>query len=166
MFSMKKRIIYLILLVLWMGVIFYFSSQNSESSTKQSDVVINNGIIRTIKIFNKNITDKEEANIYIKLFYVVRKNAHIFEYFILGLLSFLFINTYDMKVIKKYCIVLLFCFLYACSDEFHQSFIMGRTSSVKDVFIDTFGVLVALIIIYLIYVIKNKKIVYNKTKIL
>ncbi|MBQ3466792.1 MAG: VanZ family protein, partial [Oscillospiraceae bacterium] len=39
---------------------------------------------------------------------------------------------------------LLFCFLYACSDEFHQLFVPGRAGMFSDVLIDTVGVLFGL----------------------
>ena len=42
---------------------------------------------------------------------------------------------------------LLLTFLYACSDEYHQSFTPGRNASVIDVSIDTAGAWVALGII-------------------
>ncbi len=34
---------------------------------------------------------------------------------------------------------LAFVFLYACSDEFHQSFVPGRGPAFRDVLIDTSG---------------------------
>jgi VanZ family protein len=36
-------------------------------------------------------------------------------------------------------LVLLFSFLYGCSDEFHQSFVPGRSSEVLDLIADTIG---------------------------
>lgn len=35
--------------------------------------------------------------------------------------------------------VIVFCLLYGISDEFHQSFIPGRSPSIYDVFADVFG---------------------------
>ena len=32
-------------------------------------------------------------------------------------------------------------FLYAVSDEFHQSFVPGRSASIRDVLIDTIGII-------------------------
>ncbi len=39
--------------------------------------------------------------------------------------------------------------LYACSDEWHQRFIPGRTSCVRDVVIDSLGALLALLVVTL-----------------
>lgn len=52
---------------------------------------------------------------------------------------------------KKYLVFyIILCFLYACSDEFHQTFIGGRSPRMLDVMIDTIGSIVGLISIYLI----------------
>ena len=38
-------------------------------------------------------------------------------------------------------------FLYACSDEFHQSFVRGRDGTPRDVLIDAIGMAIAVILI-------------------
>ena len=45
---------------------------------------------------------------------------------------------------------LVLAILYACSDEWHQRFTPGRTSSIIDVFIDTIGSVIGLAISYLV----------------
>ena len=45
-------------------------------------------------------------------------------------------NIYDKRI---YIITIIFCFLYACSDEIHQLFIPGRSGELLDVLIDTTG---------------------------
>lgn len=47
----------------------------------------------------------------------------------------------------KYCNALSFaiCFLYAVSDEYHQSFVAGRSPQLKDVMIDSLGALSVLL---------------------
>ncbi|MBQ6436480.1 VanZ family protein [bacterium] len=39
--------------------------------------------------------------------------------------------------------LLLFCFFYACTDEWHQSFVPGRTATWRDVGFDTLGACLA-----------------------
>ena len=59
---------------------------------------------------------------------------------------------YDTKKIslkKQIGITMLFGYLYATSDEFHQMFSNGRTASPKDVCIDTLGVLFGIGICYI-----------------
>lgn len=53
--------------------------------------------------------------------------------------------------LKKYLIILSFLFfLYACTDEMHQLFVIGRTSSFIDVLIDTSGSFTGIMIIYIL----------------
>lgn len=74
-----------------------------------------------------------------------------------AILFFLFYRAMKKTFIhlsqKRFFIVsLLFCILYAVLDEFHQSFIRGRTSTVRDVGFDILGMLIAY------YMINKKKI--------
>ncbi|MBE0435524.1 MAG: VanZ family protein, partial [Methylomicrobium sp.] len=43
---------------------------------------------------------------------------------------------------------LIFCSLYGISDEWHQSFVDGRSSDVYDWIADTIGAAIALFILY------------------
>ena len=40
---------------------------------------------------------------------------------------------------KRFIIALVICFIYACTDEYHQTFVNGRTGQFSDTLIDTFG---------------------------
>ena len=51
----------------------------------------------------------------------------------------------------------LFCFIYACTDEFHQLFVMGRSCEIRDVLIDTLGSFVGILIYYKIKLYINKR---------
>ena len=145
----KKKIILLILVILWMGVIFFLSSMDSKESNKKSKSTIESGINKTIKTTNKykitNISNKKSKKLVEDLNYPLRKVAHATEY---GILAILLVMLLEGKN-KKYIITLIFTFLYACSDEFHQSF-TGRTSLFKDVLIDTIGGIIFLSIFYII----------------
>ena len=54
-------------------------------------------------------------------------------------------------------IPIVVAFVYACSDEFHQLFIDGRSSEFTDVLIDTCGAILGVLIINLIFKIIKKK---------
>jgi len=117
-----------ILLIMWMIVIFYFSSQDATKSSATS-----NGLL--LFLFG----DLANIPIYRML---IRKLAHAFEFFLLTIL--LMIN------VKDYKLSFLYCFLYALSDEFHQYFIPARAMAFKDVCIDMIGSLIAILIMVLI----------------
>jgi VanZ family protein len=76
---------------------------------------------------------------------IIRKGAHAFEYFILGLLL---LRTFQMGTRREWTwrlsfFALLGVLLWAIGDEFHQSFVPTRGASIRDVAIDTTGGLLA-----------------------
>lgn len=147
------KVVKICFLVLWMALIFSFSNQKDVDSSKVSDGFIDRTVVKIYKIFNEKVTKEKENEIIEKYTYPIRKLAHYTLYFILGILSFLVVKDYSIN--KKLIIYsLLICFLYACSDEFHQLFIIGRSARVLDVMIDTFGSLCGISIFYIF----NKKI--------
>lgn len=133
---MIKKIIKLILVIIWMGVIFSFSAENADKSTSKSDEVI----LKIYKAFNNNkLTKNEQKKIIDKFVFPVRKIAHFSEYLILGILVISFISEFKLLEIKYLIIAVLISMLYAISDEIHQLFSDGRTARILDVIIDTLG---------------------------
>jgi len=67
--------------------------------------------------------------------------AHVSEYAVLSLLIFraLAETTRQARFAGRASIALLISGAFAASDEFHQSFVPSRTSSVRDVMIDVTG---------------------------
>ena len=144
---MTKRIIYTGLTIIWMITIFIFSNQTAQISTDKSNSFIRNTIVKIYKIFNNNKTEDEINKIVEKYDHPVRKTAHLIEYFILGTLVYLTLRSYDIKNIY---IMIIICVLYACSDEFHQLFVTGRSGEIKDVLIDSAGSISAIILFNII----------------
>ncbi len=143
---MKKRIIYT-LLILWMSLIFFFSNQPAIASDKVSGGVIEK-IVNIIEIIsNHKFNDNELEIIFKYLIFPIRKLAHFILYFILGILFYNIIRLYSIDNRKTLIISLLFCIIYACSDEIHQLFISGRSGELRDVFIDTLGSLLGILIV-------------------
>ena len=137
----KKIIISWLLLILWMAFIFYMSSCNGNVSSDQS------GTIAYVlhNILGINYSDK--------LIFIIRKCAHVSEFFILGILVINLVSKYNVKHI--YLISFIICVLYASSDEFHQLFVPGRSGQVTDIFIDMIGVVLGLSIFCLIKYFKS-----------
>lgn len=139
------RIISIILLICWMILVFWFSSQGGSESSNTSG----NTIRSIVTFFNNNINPNDLELIVDTFQPIARKVAHITLYTIGG---FLIYNvTYRLKFTLKnnIGISILLGILYAISDEIHQYFIVGRSSSVYDVFIDTTGIILG-ILIYII----------------
>lgn len=72
---------------------------------------------------------------------MIRKFAHVVEYFILGLLLFRAYRTNSSQIWSaKWTIgAIIAVALCAIGDELHQSFVPSRTASIVDVGIDTAG---------------------------
>ncbi len=152
-----KKAISIISLILWMIIIFSFSSADANKSTGTSDKVITTMIEIKDKITDQETPISEKEIIVKNSSFYVRKIAHITEYLILGFLMFNLLKQYSVTNIY-YAIGL--SVLYSCTDEFHQLFINGRSGSFKDVLIDTIGILLGTYL-YKILVIKKKKVNKN-----
>lgn len=102
--------------IFWASIIFIFSSQ------------------ATLPGFSESVYD-----------FVLKKFAHIFVYLVLYLLVFRAVHTTIKKEYTKTILFLpiLICFLYAISDEFHQSLVPGRYATLRDIAYDMLGVFIA-----------------------
>lgn len=111
---MKTRLLDYLFPVLWMGVIFFLSSQPvlPGASTFWQD-------------------------------FIFKKLAHISVYAVLYFLWYRAIRTENAKV--KILIPFILTLAYAISDEIHQSFVLGRTATVRDVGYDTLGMVLAML---------------------
>ena len=78
-----KKTIFLILTILWMGIIFYYSNMVSYKSDETSDKVIDSTVLKIARHFKSDLTEEQEYNIYRYSVFPVRKYAHVYEYLIL-----------------------------------------------------------------------------------
>ncbi len=76
---------------------------------------------------------------------LVKKGGHALGYALLGLAYFYALPS-RLSPSYRAVVALLMALLFSLSDEFHQSFVEGRTSSLRDVVIDGFGAGLALLI--------------------
>lgn len=70
--------------------------------------------------------------------FFIYKSFHLIEYAFLSILLF-----FAFKEVK---FPLIISYLYAMSDEVHQTIISGRTGCVRDTLIDLVGIIIGLII--------------------
>lgn len=151
----KKVIIGLILSLVWMAVIFTFSARSASELDLKNNFVVN--IIVHIADKNYDVLDKGKQNhLLSNATFVVSKTAHFTEYAILAFFlffAFAFVKKYGLR----YSLIVLVSFLYAISDEYHQSFSKDRTPRAQDVLIDTFGALAMVLFIEFILTIYRYK---------
>jgi len=136
----KRAFLYV---ALWMLVIFFFSAQVSDESSEQSGRIVA-FVLYVVRLVFGEPAAQALAGSGIEL--VVRKLAHFSEYAVLAVLMnrALRLNGFP----ADYLLSLLFSALYACTDEFHQSFVPGRSMELRDVLIDTAGAAFGLLIVF------------------
>ena len=134
----KLSKIHLLLPLLWMVVIFMLSHQSASISSGQSGVFVEQ---------LRHIAPSVDQQL---LTFLVRKGAHIFAYFVLGILTFNALWRMDLSKFKfnrPTMLSIIVCALYATSDEFHQLFISGRSGEIRDIIIDSCAATVGVFII-------------------
>ena len=134
----KLSKIHLLLPLLWMAVIFMLSQQPASVSSGQSGVFVEQ---------LRHITPNVDQQL---LTFLVRKGAHIFAYFVLGILTFnalWWVDLSKFKFNRPATLSIIVCALYAASDEFHELFIIGRSGELRDIIIDSCAAMVGVFII-------------------
>lgn len=156
--EMILKIIDVFLVLGWMTLVFWFSSQVGDDSKVQSG----NTIRKIVLLFNKDITAENLEIIVEALQPFVRKLAHFSLYTLGGILIYNLINKYNLSKKAKIIYTIIIGALYATSDEIHQLFVPYRSGQITDVLIDTSGIITGVILFIIIAKIKNfiiKKIV-------
>lgn len=148
---MLRKVIKFTLVICCMLIIFMFSSDSGTASSKKSDSVIIN-LVDVIS--NKKVNNKDRDKYIERYVFPVRKCAHFTIYLILGILVISLLSEYRILNSKTVLYTLLIVFLYACSDEFHQLFVSGRSSEIRDVLIDSSGGFIGS---YLYYLFRRKR---------
>ncbi|MTK11783.1 MAG: teicoplanin resistance protein VanZ [Clostridiaceae bacterium] len=166
-----KRKLALILCVLWMGFIFYNSSNNgyvselrshtllndikskyNEIRGKDKKVSLNYNTVENEKVKKQNTTKvKKQVSREEKLNTILRKNAHAFEYLVLAIFVAAVLFSFNLKGKSPIIYIMFICLFYAVTDEFHQMFVPGRSSLVSDVLIDFLGSIIGIGLFYLFY---------------
>lgn len=109
----KKFIKYYLPVMIWAGVIFYFSSipglRYSKSATEEI---------------------------------ILRKGAHFVEFVVLFFLVWrIFFGAHKMKSQIAYWLALCITIIFAASDEFHQTLVLGRSGKMIDFIFDSTSII-------------------------
>ena len=121
----------LILMMSWMSVIFLMSTSVGDWHHSQ-DII--QGVLNPVLGHPLSSNNLETLN------FILRKLAHFSEYaFLLTLIYWGLRSRLSLKPQTLMAGVLFFVILFAISDEYHQSFVPGRTSQLLDVMIDSAG---------------------------
>ena len=144
----KRRIFLWALVIAGAGIIFFFSAMDGTSSMKMS----NGFTYLFMRLFHPDydeLTPEQQYALYKLFVFIVRKTAHFIEFTALGASLMLLIHEYGLR--RSMFWAWLIGTLYAASDELHQYLIGTRTPSLRDVGIDSAGVLFGVLLIALIF---------------
>ena len=142
----KRSTIAGLLAIVWMCIIFAFSSQPAEESSEVS-IGFSYRMVSSAGIFFHLPWDEEEfRRIANAIEGYIRKAAHMTEYAILSVLLYLWLENWQLTLAKRSVIAVFLAMIYAASDEFHQLFVQGRSGSVRDVMIDSAGAILGILV--------------------
>lgn len=138
------RIIFFVLAIGVMVTIFVLSSQNAEKSSETSK-----GLTKVaVKIIDSEYESRPpgvQKQLWKRASFIVRKLAHFSIYTALGFCISCAAGRRRLFSAASGGVI-VFGFLYALSDELHQMASEGRSCELRDMMIDTGGVLVGMLI--------------------
>ena len=137
----RVRLILVVLFIIWLLIIFVFSHQDGETSSRLS--------LKVAKFIFK------EDNVAASMEGAIRKLAHMFEYAWGGGLVAAYFLTFSPYFWRRNISATLIITLVAILDELHQHFIPGRNGVWYDVLIDVAGCILGIFIFHNICYLTN-----------
>jgi VanZ family protein len=119
--------------LLWLA--FIFSMSTGAGASTHTNSFVDAFLARYFPSWFHRLTPPECDAIH----YYIRKSAHVFEYAVLGGLMLRALRRNKAHVRRAFAVAWLLSTCYAATDEFHQSFVPGRTPKVTDVMLDSAG---------------------------
>lgn len=127
-----------------MYLIFSFSAQTGVQSTQVS-LSFSERLLNAANRILKLEWDSAQIACYVQFIHLyIRKLAHVTEYFLLAVSVALPLYVYRLRGFWLVLAAGIFCVAFACLDEYHQSFVGGRSPSPKDVGIDSIGIFIGI----------------------
>lgn len=136
--------------LLLMYMIYSFSAQDGTTSAQLSYKVTYKTIEIGSEVLDADFQPWEIDSLTNRFQGVVRKLAHMTEYFALAIAVAFPLYVYGLRGILLLFVAGFICVAFACGDEYHQSYVAGRGPSKRDVLIDSFGVFWGIILVRII----------------
>lgn len=144
--------------LMMMFVIFNFSAQDGTASSSVSSTVSVRFVQVCDRALDRGWSDAQIAHYAERIEHYVRKLAHVTEYFLLAVAVSFPLYVYRLRGWRLVLAAGLFCVCFAGLDEWHQSFVPGRSPSPRDVAIDSIGIFAGIELTRLICFIGRKTI--------
>jgi VanZ family protein len=129
----------------WIPVLVMLMIQYTFSTSAFSSDETSRFIVPLLNVLIRNATPERLMFWH----HVVRKAAHVTEYCILGLLVYRAFKVDVAKAMNVGILTVMFVAVAATLDEFHQSFVPSRGSSIFDVGWDCVGGLIAIMLLWI-----------------
>lgn len=152
--------VFLIMSVLYAVLIFYLSSRSSFGDAGSSLDFLDIEFIRNIFRY----LSSSDLNFLLSPFYIFYKQpdklVHLILYAGFGILLCYTLKNSPNSTLRNHALLfaIIIGTVYGASDEFHQSFVPGRTTSFWDLAADSTGVIMAQAVIF----IKDKLCIRNR----
>ena len=143
-----------IIVIAIMAFIFFQSALPADLSSEESGRVVD----LIVRLFQGVAPIDRET-----LVFIVRKGAHFTEYMILGgflvpaVKEWMAVDTTPVPAAMERITAWLAGTLYAVTDEIHQFYVPGRSCELRDIGIDSCGVLAGVLVVSLLMRSKERR---------
>ncbi len=162
---MKLKYISWLPAVIIMVIIFCFSSTPATTSG-ESSLMISQTLLNAYEhITDLSYGESARQQVLLELDHIVRKTAHFIEYAFLAAAWVLHFMVRGKGFRIGAGLSIFITSAYAATDEFHQTFVAGRSGQISDVLLDSCGAVTgALFFLSLIVIIKKLRNKHTGTK--
>jgi VanZ family protein len=152
----KYKLLAWIPVIIMFAVIFAVSSEKGSQSDMISQQIVIQGIDMIENVARVEVTILNDSASAEVLNTLIRKIGHIIEYTILAIAIEFLLYIYKVRGRRLLFLCFGICFIYACSDEFHQLFISDRSGKYIDVLIDSVGIMTGMGLFYVLNIAYKK----------
>lgn len=133
-----------------MYMIYTFSAQDGAASSQLSYKVSYKIVETGGLLLGEHLEPWEIDSIATRFHGIVRKLAHMTEYFALAVSVAFPLYVYGLRGFLLMLAAGFLCVAFACGDEYHQSLVAGRSPSKRDVLIDSFGIFWGIVLVRIV----------------
>ncbi|WNR43255.1 VanZ family protein [Paenibacillus roseipurpureus] len=159
--SMMVFYVFLVAAVLWMAFIYMKSAETYQQQSlkpylesKFSSAKLKEHFPHIEFTYDRQVISWRDPINFIE--FIIRKAGHVSEYAVLALLWSIALLAKPVRLYIALFSSFLISIVYAMSDEWHQSFVKDRTGHGIDVCVDGIGILGALLVVWLVLVIRER----------
>lgn len=139
--SRKHRFFATLMALVWGMTLLVFSAQEGVQSG-----ALSGAMARPLFEFFNVLPVFQLFFDYDRFHFILRKSAHFFVYFVFGVLTVNAVSSYVKITIYRMMGLSFFGLVFALWDETIQRWTLGRVFSMTDIFIDTLGFVVGMLI--------------------